>query len=178
MERVWVIVGGALLAALLIASVVIALARGDSEFEPGSPEYAVQQYLRALVRDEFETAEALWSPDLREACSFQRFRVVAQRSLEALSESRVTLEDVEAVDATTIVSVRLMRTVDGGLFGPSESFSSYRYAVREFEGAWRISSHTWPANECLRDRFDSVLDSEPPSSTPAPPATPVPRRAE
>ena len=73
MERNWLIGGGAILAVLLAASVIVALVRGESEFEPGSPELTVQQYVKALVESDFETAESLWSPGLREDCPFEEF---------------------------------------------------------------------------------------------------------
>ena len=159
MERIWLIGGGVLLTALLAASVVVALARGESEFEPGSPELAVQQYLKALADSHFETAESLWSPDLREDCSFEEFLLNVKGSLERLSEARITLDDVQTVGETTVVSVRVVRTTGGGLFGPSETVSSYDYKVRTFEGDWRIVDHTWPSDRCIR----SHTAPEPPS---------------
>ena len=95
MERTWLIGGGAVLAVLLAASVIVALARGESEFEQGSPELAVQQYLKALAENDFETAESLWSPELREDCSFEEFLLNTKRGLDLLSGARVTLDDVQ-----------------------------------------------------------------------------------
>ena len=163
MERTWLFGGGAVLALLLVASVIVALARGETEFEQGSPELTVQQYVRALVEGDFETAESLWSPGLLEDCSFEEFLLNAKRSLDLLSGARITLDDVQTVGETTVVSVRVVRTTGGGLFGPSETVSSYVYTVRMFDGDWRIVDHTWPSDRCIR----SHMAPEPP----APPTT-------
>ena len=163
MERTWLIGGGALLTALLAASVIVALARGESEFERGSPELAVQRYLKALADGDFETAESLWSPDLREDCSFEEFLLNVKGGLERLSGARVTLDDVQTVGETTIVSVRVVRTTGGGLFGPSETMRSYDYTVRRFEEDWRIVDHTWPSDRCIRSH--TAPEPPPPPTT-------------
>ena len=165
MERIWLIGGGTALAVLLVASVIVALMREEAEFEPGSSELAVQQYLKALVQNDFETAEAMWSSELREDCSFERFRLDAKRSLGLLSEARITLDDVHTVGETTIVSVRVTQTTGGGIFGPSEREHSYEYGVRSFDGDWRITGHTWPADRCVSRAY---FGDEPPPPTTTP----------
>ena len=164
MERTWLIVGGAILAVLLAASVIVALARGESEFDPGSPELAVQKYLKALVESDFETAGSLWSPERREDCAFKDFLLNVKGRLGLLSGARITLDDVQTVGETAVVSVRTIRTTGGGIFGPSERVGSYDYTVRKFDGYWRIIDHTWPADRCIRSH--TVPGSPPPPTTP------------
>ena len=161
-ERYWLISGGALLGVLLVVSVAVTLLRGEAQFDPSSPEFAVQRYLRALVQEDFDAAEALWSPDLREACSFEAFVVDAGRSLDRLADARITLEEARTVGETTIVSIRVVRTTGGGIFGPSESENSYDYGVRTFDGEWRIIAHTWPSDRCIRSHW---LPEPPPPQT-------------
>ena len=153
MERNLLIAGGVILGVLLIASVAISLIRGESEFEPDSPEFAVQQYLKALIDNDLETARAMWSPELRESCSFEEFISDARSGLERLAEARITLEDVLVVGESTNVRARFVWTVDGGVFGPSENSSSYRYGVLNIDGGWRITDHDWPGSACVRSRF-------------------------
>ena len=163
MERTWLIGGGAVLAVLLAASVIVALSRGETELEPESPELVVQQYLKALVESDFETAESLWSPELREDCSFEEFLLNVKGGLDRLSGARITLDDVQTVGETAIVSIRMTRTTGGGLFGPSERVSSYDYTVRRFDGDWRVIDHTWPADRCIRSH--SAPEPPPPPAT-------------
>ena len=164
MERYWLIGGGAVLAALLAVSVVLALARGEAQLDPSTPEYVVQQYLTALVQEDFEAAETIWSPDLQEDCSFEAFVVDARRSLDNLSESKITLDKAQVVGDTTIVTIRVVRTTGGSIFGPSESDYSYDYGLRMFDGDWKITGHTWPSDRCIRSHF--VPERTPPTPSP------------
>ena len=165
MDRYWIIGGSVLLGLLLIGSIFVAMTKDETEFDPDSPEFAVQQYLRALVRSDFDAAEVLWSPDLREECSVERFALDSRWSLDRLAESRITLEEVRIAGETTLVSVSVVTTDGGGIFGPSEHSSSHTYAVGTFDGAWRITGHTWPYHECVEAHF---------RSKPTPPKTAAP----
>ena len=73
MSNAWLIGGGAALAALLVASIVVAVIEDDHEFEPGSPEAAVQAFLRAVDSEDLESAYGLLSDALREQCSLEDF---------------------------------------------------------------------------------------------------------
>ena len=50
MEKYWIIGGGVLLGVLLIGSIVVSLSNDEDVFEPGTPEYTVQQYLLHIER--------------------------------------------------------------------------------------------------------------------------------
>lgn len=163
MERYWLIGGGAVLAVLLVASIAVGLMRSAAEFEPDSPEFAVQRYIQDLVQEDFEAAAEVWSPTLSEQCSFDRFLLDTKNSLERLRESRITLDDVQELDETTVVSVRVTRTRGGGPFGPSEWHSTSRFALQLSEDDWRIVGHEWPADRCVREHFNQPL---PPDATP------------
>ena len=138
---------------LLIASVAITVTRGETEFAPGSPEYTVQRYLKALDSGGHETAEGLWSPELREDCSFEAFALQGGRGFDRLSEARITLEDTRIVGETTVVTLGVVHTGGGGIFGPSEWESSYDFGVRNLEGEWLITGHNWLGDECVRTHF-------------------------
>ena len=163
MERYWLIGGGALLGVLLVVSVAITLIRGEAQFDPSSPEFAVQRYLGALVQEDFDAAKGMWSSELREDCSFEAFVVDAGRSLDRLADARITLEEARTVGETTIVSIRVVRTTGGGIFGPSESEHSYDYGVHRSDEEWKITGHSWPSDRCTRSHFVP----EPPPPEPA-----------
>lgn len=153
MERYWLIGGGTLLGLLLIVSVAISVTRGETEFDPGSPESAVQRYLKALDIGNHEAAEELWSPDLREDCSFEAYVIQAGRRFDSVSESRITLEESRVVGETTVVSLSVIHSDGSGLFGPSEWESTYDFGVRRFEGEWLITGHHWLGDECVSSHF-------------------------
>ena len=153
MERYWLIGGGTLLGLLLIASVAITVTRGETEFDPGSPEFTVQHYLKALENEDHEAAEGLWSPELRETCSFEAFVLQAGRNFESVSDSRFTLEDTRVVGEMTVVSLAVVRTGGSGIFGPSEWESTYEFGLRKSEGQWLINGHHWLGDECVSSHF-------------------------
>ena len=153
MERYWLIGGGTLLGLLLIVSVAISVTRGETEFDPSSPEYTVQRYLKALVSEDHETAESLWSPELSETCSFEAFVLRSGGRFDSVSESRITLDETRVVGETTVVTLGVVRTGGGGIFGPSEWESVYDFGVRKLDGKWLITGHDWLGDECVSSQF-------------------------
>ena len=153
MDRYWLIGGGALVGILLVVSIVISVTSGETEFDSGTPEFTVQEYVKALVSEDYEAAEGLWSPELSEDCSFEAFALDAGRGLDDISEARITLDETKVVGETTVVTVGVVRTTGGGIFGPSEFESSYDFGRREFDGEWLLIGHTWPGDRCIRSRF-------------------------
>ena len=72
MAKTWTIVAAAALALLLVASVVVAVLESEEPFEAGTAEAAVQDFLRAVADDEFETVYGFLSAELREECSVEQ----------------------------------------------------------------------------------------------------------
>ncbi len=155
MERYWLIGGGALLAVLLVASVALALGRGEDTLAPNSPEYAVQSFLRAIESRDFAAADSLRSSELLRACPPSRYPTLDMRgSLDELDDSRITLSGVETMDEISVVTV--IQTVrGGGVFSSYEWDDEHRYALRREDGAWRIDAYVWPYDECVWERFES-----------------------
>ena len=152
MERAWAIAAGAVIGLLLIASIVVSLLRGETEFDPGSPQVVVQQYIRALVDEDFDTARSLWSPDLRERCSLEAFVTDSRYDVERMNESRYTLGTVRVAGETASVEVEITRTTGGGIFGPSEYSRTGHYSLRSYDGSWLVTNHTDPWIECVSNR--------------------------
>ncbi len=138
---------------LLVVSVVVSVNRGETEFDPGSPESTVQRYLKAIGSENYGAAEDLWSPELSEECSFEAFVLEAGRNFDSIIESRITLDDVRVVGETTVVTVGVVRTNGGGIFGPSEWERTYDFGVRRLEGEWLIAGHNWLADSCVSSHF-------------------------
>ncbi len=151
MNNYWLIGGGAVLGILIVASIVAAVLQKEAEFAPGSPEAAVQAYLRALDEEDFQAAYDLLSPELQSRCStgdmFGR-RVSNRWQLE---EKRITLESAQTIEETTFVTVRVAELRGGGLFGPSEYAFEVSFALRQFDGHWKFSQNPWPSFDCARD---------------------------
>ena len=150
MKNYWLIAGGAILGLLLIASVVVAVLQNEAEFAPGSPEAAVQTYLRALDEDDFQAVHDALSPELQEQCSIEDMfggRYVSQRR-SALEDKRITLEGARTLDETTFVTVRIVELYSDGLFGPSGFDYDETFTLEQFDGHWRFSENPWPRFDC------------------------------
>lgn len=136
------VVGGIVLLAL-VAGVVAAL-QPEGEFEPGTPEAAVQGYIRAVVDgDEEEAAGYLASDSPCDAADLDAFPI--------RSADRVVLVGSEVEGDSARVEVNFSFTSDG-------PFDTYEYTEeRPFElvreaGEWRITGEPWPVYSCPQGR--------------------------
>ena len=66
-SRVLVLIGLTLVGLLVVAGIVVAF-REPTRFEPGTPEAATQDYLLALLDEDFIAAHGMLTPDLQERC--------------------------------------------------------------------------------------------------------------
>ena len=148
MEKYWIIGGGVLLGVLLIGSIVVSLSNDEDVFDPGTPEYAVQQYLLHIERGDFETAHGSLSPDLQSECSVEELFKQLSGRLDRLDDNRITLESVQLVGETTSVTVEVHEFRRGDLFGSSEWSHEHRFFLRQIDGEWNFTEFPWPLNRC------------------------------
>ena len=151
MERYLLIIVGVLLATLLLVSIAIILLRGESELDPDSPEYAVQQYINSMRESDYEAAHRWLSPELQERCPAKTLFEESGSRRDRTEDPRITLRDVETIDQSTFVTVRVSR-VNEGLFGPSESSFTRRYEVQKVGGDWRVAAARWPYVSCIVEK--------------------------
>jgi hypothetical protein len=132
-------------AAIVVASVVLAVALDDSEttFEPGMPEATVQAYFRAIRDRDIESAFALLTTDLRERCSAEELR---RTSLDEPNFSVRILESRER-DEVAEIDVRIAIGGGGGPFGGGYDEDRVMVLRRE-DGEWRIAEPPWPLWYC------------------------------
>ena len=155
MDRYWIIGGGVLLSVLLIGSIVISLSNDEEVFDSGTPEYAVQQYLRSMGQGDFETAHASLSPDLQSECSVEDlFKQVSGGRRDQLDDNRITLGPVQLVGETTSVTVKVNEFRGGGLFGSSEWSYERRFFLRQIDDEWKFTDFPWPLFRCSADDQD------------------------
>lgn len=150
MNNYWLIGGGAILGLLLVASVVVAVLQNEAEFAPGSPEAAVQAYLRSLHEDDFQAVHDALSPELRDKCSIEDMfsgRYPGQRR-SVLEDKRITLEGAKTLGETTFVTVRIVELRSDGLFGPSGYDYDETFTLEQFDGHWKFSENPWPHFDC------------------------------
>ncbi len=133
-------IGGGLAAVVVLTLVVLAV-RSPAEFEPGSPEAVVQDYLQAVLAGDERTAATFFAEDSN--CTRDDFD-----HRDRTSNVRITLIDSEVfADDEATVEVRI-RFDEGAL----DTLSSYDldetfFLVRE-AGDWRITNSPWPLFFC------------------------------
>ena len=151
MNNYWLIGGGAILGLLIVASVVAAVLQKEAEFAPGSPEAAVQDYLRALEEDDFQAVHDALSPELRDKCSIEDvFGDMEDIHSWRPEDKRITLEEVRTLNDTTFVEIRIVELRGGGPFGPSEYAFEETFALQQFDGEWKLSQNLLPYFNCAR----------------------------
>ena len=153
MNNYWLIGGGAALGLLLIASVAVAVMQDEAEFAPGSPEGAVQDYLRALDEDDFTAAYDALSPELRERCAIEDIFGGNRSGRWGLDDRRITLEETRTLEGTTFVTVRMAEYRGGGPFSSYDYDFEETFALRRFDDRWRFTEFPWPHFSC--DRSDA-----------------------
>ena len=177
MAKGWLIGGAVLLGVLLIASIAVALLEREESLPEGTPEAAVQDFLRVVQEDNFELAYSFLSEELKEDCSIQDFAGGITSVKDRLEDNRITLENTRTVEGSAFVTVRMTRFHGSGVFGSSESSFEQRFILRQEEGHWRFTEYPWPFHWCGERK--PVPHTHPPepapttiTSTPTPPPTP------
>ena len=150
MKNYWLIGGAAILGLLIVVSVVVAIMQSEAEFDPGSPEAAVQAYLRALEDDDFQSAYDALSPELQAGCSIEEMFGGRDPDRWRLEDERITLQDARTLGETTFITVRISGFRNGGPFGPSEYAFDENFALSKFDGRWKLSQDPWPRFRCAR----------------------------
>jgi hypothetical protein len=148
MAKIWIVVAGVGLVALLVASVVVAVLEREEPFEAGTAEATVQAFLRAIEDDEFETVYGLLSADLREDCLAEQVFGFPYRYRDQFNQNRITLERTNEVGGVTLLTVRISSFERDGPFGSSENSFLQRYALRQTDDQWRFVEFPWPLFHC------------------------------
>ena len=170
MPRYWLIGGGILVAVLLAVGVILALAGGEQVLDEGTPERAVQDYLKAVSDQDYAAVHASLSKDEFPDCKVEDLVSQGFRSGKTVRDQRITLEDTQIVNGTAIVTVGVSRLSSEGPFGSTERSHNQTYSLRQDDGAWKFIKYPWPYFNC---------GNKPPASGPAPPPdrTPPPTPA-
>ena len=148
MAKGWLIGGGAFLVVLLVASIIVALLEREEPLTAGTPEAAVQQFLRAAEAEDLALAFDSLSAALQEECSLQEFGGRGYPTRNQLGDARITLEKSQVVDDTAFVTVRISQFRGSGPFGTSESTFEQRYSLMREDGDWKIAEYPWPFFNC------------------------------
>ena len=148
LSRRWPLVAGGLFAVLLIASIVLVLVDSEAELEAGTPEWTVQQHLKASEDREYETSYLLLSRELQQDCLAADYVRHNLQSNRVLQDQRVVLKETTAIGDATLVRISVTGTSRGDLFGPSEFTHDQTFTLVQESEEWRFSAFPWPSVWC------------------------------
>ena len=138
----WLIAVAAIIGAAVVVSVLVAaLAGGEEEFPDGSPEAAVQSYLRAIADRDATAALAFLSTGLTERCGEIPREAVVQRGDNRF---RATLTETTVRDDTTQVEVEITEIYGSDPFGGNEYGFEQVFVLVQENGEWRFDEAPWP----------------------------------
>jgi hypothetical protein len=128
---------GALVAVLVVIAIVLAV-QPPEQFDPGTPEATVQDYLQAVSDGGQAEVALLMTPELLERCGTDLIQL--QYSPESF---RAVILDTDPFGDRTAVTVEITQGSGRGLFGDSWSFEET--LIVEQDGAeWLIAEAPWP----------------------------------
>ena len=138
----WLVaVGGVIGAAVVVSILVAALAGGEEEFPEGTPEAAVQDYLRAIADRDATVALGFLSTGLNERCGEIPRETVVQRGDNRF---RATLTATTVRDDTTEVEVEITEIYGSDPFGGGEYDFQQVFVLVQEAGEWRFDETPWP----------------------------------
>lgn len=142
-ERVLAVVIGVVVLVAVVAGIVAAT-RPSNEFQPGTPEAAVQGFVQALIDgDASEAADFLASASDCDVGDVERAR--------GLDPARVLLQNAETENGTVRVTVDVVTGSGGGPFDLEEYSQSHTYVLVQEGEEWRITNEPWPLFSCRGD---------------------------
>lgn len=150
---------GVVLLGLLVVAAIVGSGRSTAEYEPGTPEAAVQDYFQALIDDRPADAYEFYSAELADNCDRPSFDAYSPRV------SRVVLGEVTTDGSESTVVVRITETWDDGpLMTDEDTFTETLSLVNE-DGRWLFDRVPWP--------YPCPPLAPPRTTTSVPPTTPT-----
>ncbi|MGH8874772.1 MAG: hypothetical protein ACRDVM_05915 [Acidimicrobiia bacterium] len=139
------VVAGLMVALAVGVALVMGLTRRPAQLDPSTPEGTVQQYLQAILDEDWEAAHGFLSADLRDRCPATR--LAEARPPES---AQITLVESRSVGEVMLVEVRVSHVeaptpFDAYEYDHTETFSLEREGAR-----WVLTEVPWPIYSCRR----------------------------
>jgi hypothetical protein len=126
---------------IVVAGVLAAMRGGPQSFAADSPEYMVQQYVRAVADRDANKAISYMTPELQARCDTFPRDAITNRSR---SNVRATLEDVKRGDKTATVRVGITENFGSGPFDSGDSTQTVVFELAQRADGWRFTDAPWP----------------------------------
>ena len=137
--RAGLLVVGAIVALIALALVlVLAVPKGPTSYEPGSPEAAFQKFFQAFEAGDLDGAHALFSSSIKTQLTLAEYsQVEAEHSWQRDEDRRVVLLRTDVTGDRASLQLRIDQFNGGGLGAARNSYERTIRLVRE-NGAWLI----------------------------------------
>lgn len=133
---------------MALVAIVVASIREPPDLPPGSPEAAVQSYLRAVTEGDARAIRDTYTPELRDRCELEEARRRPPFSEDRLTFEADLLGTRQVDDETVEVRVRITEFYGEPPFGGGGYDHREVFFVERVDGAWRIADMFWPYDVC------------------------------
>lgn len=149
----WLVAVAAVVAIAVVAGTLISVASDDEQdFAAGTPERAVQDYLRAIAERDVPAVEGFISAELHDRCGDVPRDIVQRNDYRF----RAALEDTVVRADVTEIHVALTETYGSPPFGGGESTWTVIFELAQEDGAWRFTETPWPLY-CAKPRMPAAV---------------------
>lgn len=138
-ERVLAVVVGIIVVIAAVAAVV-ASRRDAVVYDADTPEGAVQAYLRAVIDDDHDAADAYLDPAAD--CDWADVGRVGR------DVARAVLVDSEIENGEAVVRVEIVHATGGGPFDVVEFTEDETFRLVRHDDRWLITGSPWPFYLC------------------------------
>jgi hypothetical protein len=138
----------AVIAALVVISLIVVFSRGTSPLLPAStPEGVVQRYSSAVIAGDEDAARDYLVREVRDSCD---------RNVGETTENlRINLVSTEPRGESVDVRVSLITSyADSGPFGSSQYEREDVFELVKEDGEWAIESAPWDLKVCANEVFE------------------------
>ena len=144
---------------ILIASLIVGLAREEQSLDKSSPEGTVQQFLRAIELEDLELAYGFLSAELSNRCSIEDL-IETLGPDHHLMDTHITLDRILIVGDITYVVVEISRFSSDSPFNTSDTNEQQRFSLISEGGIWKFYSYPWPLNACKQSNNTQNLSTD------------------
>jgi hypothetical protein len=133
------LVGGAIVALIALATLVVAVPKNPAVYEPGSPEAAFQAFYRAFEGGDVEGAYRLLGSSVTDQLTLIEYRRLdAEQGWQRDEDRRVVLLESDWTGETGLLRLRIDQFSSGGGLGGDRYSHERTIRLVQEDGAWLI----------------------------------------
>ena len=141
-----VLIAGGLVIVAAIAAIALIGGPRVVEYAAGTPEAAAQEYVQALLDEDYDLAFTYLAPEIQADCD-----VGAPSNGLASDSAVIVFDNVRTFDERTTIDARISwNHYEPGPFPVDEHETTTRLTLELRNDEWRIVAARWPLDGCTR----------------------------